>query len=130
MRVAYLDTSVLGRVLKADPEALTIVRVLAEFDQLVSSRLLKAELLRLGTRIGKSEGAEILLARIALMAIDDFVLAQAEKVEPPNVGTLDAIHLATALTVRADAPSAVMLTYDKTLAAAAQHHGLSVLAPS
>jgi predicted nucleic acid-binding protein len=130
MRVAYLDTSVLGRVLKADRDAPAVLRALAGFDQLVSSWLLKVELRRLGARVGRSAGAEHLLARVALLPIDDSVLADAEKVGPMNVGTLDAIHLVTALTVRAEAPSAVMLTYDRTLTAAAAHHGLEVLEPA
>lgn len=130
MTVAYVDTSVLGRVVTDEPDAPAILRVLAEFDLLVSSRLLKVELRRLAARRDRSEGAEHLLARIALLAIDDSVLAKAEKVEPPSVGALDAIHLVTALNVRAEAPSAVMLTYDRQLAAAAEQHGLTVLAPA
>nr|WP_322751153.1 MULTISPECIES: hypothetical protein [unclassified Frankia] len=40
---------------------------------------------------------------------------------------MDAIHLATAL--RLDAPSLVLVTYDKRLAAAASQEGLAVAAP-
>ncbi len=130
MNVAYLDTSVLGRLLTEEPDAPAILRVLTRFDQLVSSQLLKVELRRLGARHGRSEGAEHLLARVGLLAIDDPVLARAERVQPPTVGTLDAIHLVTALSVRAEVPSTVMLTYDRSLAAAATSHGLQALAPA
>jgi uncharacterized protein len=128
--VAYLDTSVLGRVVTIQPGSSVIMDAIASFDELVSSRLLQVELRRLGARSRNVERAESLLARVALLPIDDSVLAAAGTVKPANVGTLDAIHLVTALSVQAEARSAVLMTYDKRLAAAAAHHGLTVLTPA
>jgi predicted nucleic acid-binding protein len=52
----------------------------------------------------------------------------AQTVEPATVGSLDAIHLATALRIRSQLTSFV--TYDKRLADAAQAAGLTVDMPA
>ncbi len=58
------------------------------------------------------------------------VLAAAETLEPAGVGTLDAIHLATALRLaEADLISA-LITYDVRLAQGAREHGLVVISPA
>jgi uncharacterized protein len=56
------------------------------------------------------------------------VLGEAAAVEQPFLRTLDAIHLAAALSTR---PSlSAFVTYDKRLATAAQEAGLPVLSPA
>lgn len=44
-----------------------------------------------------------------------------------SVGTLDALHLATALAVRAQVPSMVLATHDRELGLAATAMGFNVL---
>ena len=69
---------------------------------------------------------EVLLASIALLALDDQVARRAAGLEPPALRTLDAIHVATALAL----PSLeALVTYDGRLAAAAASAGLPVHAP-
>jgi predicted nucleic acid-binding protein len=127
--IVYLDTSALGRVLLGEPDAVMIVRALGGFEQRVASRLLAVELRRLALREGLASSADQLLTGVALLPLDEGLLSAAEALPPPTVGTLDAIHLATALRLAgADRLDAVM-TYDKRLAAGARHHGLAVLAP-
>ena len=48
--------------------------------------------------------------------------------EPPELRTLDAIHLATALAVREDL--AGLVTYDRRLATAAERVDVEVFSPS
>jgi len=49
---------------------------------------------------------------------------------PPTVATLDAIHLATAVSLSNAGKLDALMTYDKQLAIGAREHGLVVLAPS
>jgi len=72
------------------------------------------------------ERAETVLARLGLIAVDEPVLRRAGRLDPPALRSLDAIHLATALTVEG---LAGMITYDPRLAAAARKTGIDVLVP-
>ncbi len=49
---------------------------------------------------------------------------------PASVGTLDAIHLATAVQLAKAGKLNALMTYDKGLAAGAREHGITVLSPS
>jgi uncharacterized protein len=125
----YLDTSVLGRVLLGEPDTRAILDALGDFDQHISSRLLRLELRRLAFRHGCLADADQLLAGVAMIPIDEQALAAAETIPPATVATLDAIHLVAALRLaEADLLDAVM-TYDARLAAGAREHGLTVRAP-
>jgi len=91
---------------------------------------------RLRLRANLSD-AEVAIRRAAILALVDslelveisnVVLTRAAQPMPTELGTLDAIHLATALlwkeTTGADL---VMATHDGALALGAQAHGLVVL---
>ncbi|WP_239341081.1 PIN domain-containing protein [Frankia sp. CiP3] len=62
-----------------------------------------------------------------LVPVERPILASAAALTDPLLRSLDAVHLATAL--RLDAPSLVLVTYDKRLSAAASQEGLAVAAP-
>jgi uncharacterized protein len=126
----YLDTSAVGRVLLGEPDAPAILRDIAEFDQRVASRLLRTELRRLAIREDRLREADQLLAGVALVPVDHETLAAAETVPPSTVGTLDAIHLVTALRLSRAGHLAALMTYDVRLADGARRHGLPVLAPA
>lgn len=125
-----MDTSAVGRVLLGEPDAAAILETLGAFDQHVSSRLLRIELMRLGRRENRRAEAESLLAAIGLVPLTDDLLARAETVDPDSVATLDALHLVTALALAADGTLGAVFTYDRRLAAGARHHGLTVVAPA
>lgn len=127
----YLDTSALGRLVLDEPDATAIGAALAMFESIVSSRLLRIELHRLGLRAHvRAEEIEQWLAGVALVPIDDAILAAAETVSPASVSTLDAIHLATALELSTAQHIGSLMTFDERLAEGAREHGLTVLAPS
>jgi uncharacterized protein len=130
MPAVYVDSSALGRVLLAEPDARAIERELGGFDDQVASRLLGIELRRLGIRRGRVAAAEHLLRSIAFIPMTEDVLRDAEAIAPQAVATLDAIHLATARRLAADGEIDALMTYDTRLAAAAREHGLTVLAPA
>ena len=126
----YVDTSVFGRVLLDEPDKDAIRRDLAKFDRRVASRLLRVELRRLARREDALEGADRVLDDVQLIPMDDGVLASAETISPTNVGTLDAIHLATALRLAKAGKLDALMTYDKRLADGAREHDITVLSPS
>lgn len=131
MAGVYLDTSALGRVVLDEPDAAAIGVALDGFEAVVSSRLLGIELHRLGLRAGIArEEVETWLAAVALVPIDDAIVAAAEAVPPASVATLDAIHLATALQLAAEGHVASVMTFDARLAEGAREHGLKTIAPS
>ena len=135
--IAYVDASVLLRVALGQPDALPEWR---QIQRGVSSALVTTESLRTLDRLrlrASLSDAEIasrrgtilrLIASLDLVDIDGAVLDRAAQPMPTELGTLDAIHLATALLwkemTRADL---VMATHDGALALGAQAHGLSVV---
>jgi uncharacterized protein len=64
---------------------------------------------------------------MALLPLDDAVMDAATALDPPPLRSLDALHLATALSIRDDIGAFVV--YDERLAAAALDEGLPVVRP-
>lgn len=135
--IAYVDASVLLRAALGQPDVLPEWR---EIDEGVASALVVAECLRtldrLRLRVDLSDAdvaarrATILalIASLELVEIDSIVLDRAAQPMPTELGTLDAIHLATALLWRDQRrANLVMATHDTALAVAAQAHGLQVV---
>jgi len=135
--IAYVDTSVLLRVALGQPDALPEWR---QIDQGISSALVMTECLRtldrLRLRAGLSD-AEVatrratilaLIASLDLVEIDSIVLDRAAQPMPTELGTLDAIHLATALLWKdLTQTDLAMATHDTALALGARAHGLHVV---
>jgi predicted nucleic acid-binding protein len=135
--IAYLDTSALLRIVLREAGALAELRT---FDALVSSELLAVESartidrLRLQGALTPDEAATRLrtlqewLEAIDLVLLRPPVLSRASEPLPVPLGTLDAIHLATALTWR-DRVGALpaMATHDTALGQAARTFGFDVL---
>ncbi|MGA2452908.1 MAG: type II toxin-antitoxin system VapC family toxin [Solirubrobacteraceae bacterium] len=126
----YVDTSAIARMLLDEPDKPAIEQQVEDFDQRVASRLLRVELRRVGAREGVLERADLLLADISLVSVDEQILAAAETISPTTVGTLDAIHLATAVHLAKAGELDALMTYDKRLADGAREHGITVLSPS
>jgi hypothetical protein len=72
-----------------------------------------------------------LIASLEIVEINSVILDRAAQPMPTELGTLDAIHLATALLWRESTGAAlVMATHDGALALGAQAHGLAVVGVS
>jgi predicted nucleic acid-binding protein len=134
--IAYVDASVLLRVVLGQQNALPEWR---QIDRGVSSALVTTESLRTLDRVRLRVGlSDIETARrrstilalidsLELIEIDSMVLDRAAQPMPTELGTLDAIHLASALLWKeATGIDAVMATHDRALGLAAQAHGLKV----
>jgi uncharacterized protein len=134
---AYVDASVLLRLALRQPDALTEWR---QIQRGVSSALVLTESLRTVDRLRlrahltdvqvASHRATILalIGSLELVEIDAIVLDRAAQPMPTELGTLDAIHLATALLWKEMTQvDLVMATHDGALALSAQAHGLAVV---
>lgn len=102
---------------------------LAHWQARVSSRLLIVEGIRACARYGSAfaERAREGLSDLALLPMDDALLYAAARSEPHGLRSLDAIHLATALSI--GERLGVMFCYDERLAGAAESAGLVVARP-
>lgn len=69
-----------------------------------------------------------MLARVDLLRVNDRILDAAGLLEPAELRSLDAIHLASAEQLGSDLRGFV--TYDARLAAAATGHGFRVIQPA
>jgi uncharacterized protein len=135
MRV-YIDSSVLLRIVLHEPGRL---RVWSKIEAAVSSELIRVECLRTLDRarlVGKLDDEEIADRRSAIdemllsfdkVAIDRRILRAASEPLPTTLGTLDAIHLASARALRRTHAELKFATHDRTLAAAARAVGFTVL---
>jgi predicted nucleic acid-binding protein len=134
---AYVDASVFLRVILGEKSAL------AEWDDIeaaVTSELAQVECLRTLDRLQLRPGAprDQLAARraevyrlfeeVRLVELSREVLARASQPFPAPLGTLDALHLATALLVSdQERDLMVMATHDAELGLAARAVGLAVI---
>ena len=135
--IAYLDASVILRLILGQREQL------AEWPEVtrgVTSALAKVECLRTLDRLRteKNLSEEILssrrqavyqlLASTDIVGTSEAILERASQPLPTSLGTLDAIHLATAALWRERKEvSLVMATHDRALARAARATGFSVI---
>jgi uncharacterized protein len=128
----YLDSSALVKLVVLEPESAALREFLRGHVLRVSSALAEVEVPRALKRAGygATEGrrATELLARIALVEIDRRILRTAATLTPPDLRSLDAIHLATALSVGHDL--AGIVTYDQRLSDAALGADIVVWAPA
>ena len=122
----YVDTSALGRVVLLEADAPIIRAVLARFDPWHATELLTVELRRLGRREDVEARAERTLSLVTLAGLTKPVLEQAARLDPVNVRSLDAIHLATAINLHAAGEIAAVLTFDTQLQAGCEYHGIAI----
>jgi predicted nucleic acid-binding protein len=128
-QLTYLDSSAIVKLAVAEPESAALRRYLARRRPLVSSALARTEVTRALMPSGAQAVArgELVLRRIQLLRINDRVLTKAGRMTPPELRSLDAIHLASANLLG----SAVRLivTYDERMADAAEASGWTVASP-
>ena len=131
----YVDSSVLLRIILGEPGRL---RIWPSISNAVSSELIRLECLRtidrarirLGledARIAKYR-ADVLEAvdAFTLVALDTIVLERASEPFPTALGSLDAIHMASALLARDSLDDLVFATHDDELGMAARATGFQV----
>jgi len=126
--VLYLDASAIVKLVRREPESSALVDEVLRDPERVSSALAWAEVVRAARRTRTNvDRAITVLEGIGLVPVDDGILRSAGELAPTTLRTLDAIHLATALSLRDDLTAVV--AYDDRLIAAARRHGLFVRSP-
>ena len=135
--IAYVDASVILRLAFGQRNSLTewskIGRGISSAFVAVES-LRSLDRLRLRAQLTDAEVATrrsailSLIASLELVDLDDAVLDRASQPMPTELGTLDAIHLATAILWKdMTRVEITMATHDHALGLGAQAHGLSVI---
>ena len=127
----YVDTSALVKLVVVEAESAALRSYLAECasDVRIAAALARTEFVRAVAAhrsIDVLENARRVLTRMYLVTLSNRLLDTAATMAPPELRTLDAIHLAAALT----APDLrAMVTYDSRLAEAAATAGIAVVSP-
>ena len=128
--LAYIDSSALLKLAVREAETSALEADLAERDGLLVSRLGVIECRRAAARASKSrllQTLEQVLDAVYLLEITVAILDRAAELRPTVMRTLDAIHLATALSV--NDRDLDVITYDDRMADAARENGLRVVQP-
>ena len=135
--ICYLDSSVLLRKLLGEENSL---KEWHQIERPFSSRLVSLECRRTMDRIRilsdispeefatHLQGLEELLDRLGVIPLTESIIKRAEDPFLTPVGSLDAIHLATALLWKEEQKTQLYFaTHDQQLATAAKAHGFSVI---
>lgn len=125
----YLDSSAIVKLAVHEPESAALRVYLCRRRPLWSSALARTEVLRAVLHLGARavDRGRTVLSRLDLVRVNDRILAAAGVLPPPDLRSLDAIHLATALELGADLD--LLVTYDSRMAASARQLGIRVVAP-
>lgn len=127
----YFDTSSVVKLVMPEAETVALQTWMKAHGgaTFLSSQLLRIELLRAVARVApdRMDRAREVLKGFALVRIDDEVVSAAETLHPPQLRTLDAIHVATAQLLGQSLTAFV--AYDKRLTESATARGLNVVAP-
>lgn len=123
----YFDTSAAMKMVRAEDYSADVRRWVADPTvDAVSSSLLEVELRRSAMRWDISqEEATRTLANFHLFGIPEWEFKAAGLIPVPGLRALDALHVAVAIRVEADA----LITYDQRMVEAAALMGLAVIQP-
>lgn len=127
--VAYLDSSALIKLVVPEAESESLRAELRRWGRHASSALARTEVVRAAARVDAAarEPAGRVVRALTLIFVTAEILDRAAGLEPLTLRSLDAVHLASALSLgRALGP---VVTYDVRLGEAASTLGLDVLAP-
>ena len=126
--LAYLDASAFVKLVLEEPESGALDLALNDW-RWTSSALLEVEATLTVRRRdpARLDASRVLLGAVRTLEIDADVRRAAAELTDPGLRSLDAIHLATALSL--GDRCGTVFAYDERLIAAAHAHGLSVTVP-
>ncbi|HZE39992.1 MAG TPA: type II toxin-antitoxin system VapC family toxin [Stackebrandtia sp.] len=132
MGLIYLDTSAAAKLVHTESESAALGTYLVERIQsvLASSTLLYPELVRAVSRHRPQlrPRAVALMQRIMTVPMDWDIVTSSATIGTPMLRTLDALHLATATSIKDELDAFV--SYDKRLCDAALEVGMTVDSPA
>jgi predicted nucleic acid-binding protein len=127
----YLDSSAFFKLIVTEPETDALRSWLATHSDLpiVSSAIARTEVPR---AVGREDPRALprsfrIIRRVGKVTLTDDLLELAASLEPVTLRSLDAIHLASALTIKRDLKA--FIAYDKRLLAVARGSGLPTASP-
>ena len=126
----YLDSSALATLVIDEPETDALRRTLRTATRPVTSDLARTELMRSVRRHAEDRMvmARLVLDSVSIMSMPASTFDAAGRLDPANLRSLDALHLAAALELGDDLDG--FITYDRRLAEAATALGLPVTSPA
>lgn len=130
MSAAYIDASALVKLFKPEHETNAFRAALGDWPVQVASELIRVEAVCTARRLGGEDvlrRAEAALELINLIPVSPEIIELATGAHAPPLRAMDAIHLATALTMRDDLGA--VFVYDNDLHAATLANRLNALAP-
>lgn len=134
--ILYVDTSALLKLLVREAESTAIEHELLKWSNLATSVVTEVELPRAVARAREDrpdsviDGSLILqgvISSAAIIELNEDIVAAARNVAPVHVGALDAIHIASALSL--DQELAGVATYDNRMSDSLTQMGVEVIAP-
>jgi uncharacterized protein len=129
VEIWYLDTSALAKLVRPEPETAAL-RDWLDGKQWILSDLHRTEIRRAALRAGgrAPARADRLLAESDMLRIDADTFDAAGSIEPAELRSLDALHLAAAMSLGPDLSGIV--AYDARLIEAASRVGIRTVSPS
>lgn len=127
MSVLYVDSSALVRLAVDEPGAEAVAALVGEAAEIVISVVALVEVRRALARVAPGYDPDDLLDQCTVIELQADVIGRAGIVEPASLRSLDAIHVASALSVVEDLDAFV--TCDQRQASAARAAGLPVQVP-
>jgi len=129
MRSAYVDASALVKLVLDEPDAMPMRHWYLEAERIATSRVGEIETRRAVARKVEAAGrVDGIFRSVVIVQLDERIGRSASALAPVGLRTLDAIHLATAISMGSDLDAFV--TYDDRLAEAARAVGLPVVRPA
>ena len=130
--ILYLDSSALVKLIVPEAETVPLLRFMLYWPYRLASQVGFVEVHRAVRRVSRDyelqRRAEEVLSTIHFMDIYMDILGEASLLEPLHLRSLDAIHIASALSLGREVGGFV--TYDRNMTEAARRMKLNVLAPA
>ena len=128
-RLTYVDSSAFVKLVVEEAESAALRAHLGRRGPPIAAALLRTEVLRATMRVSHAHAGDArrALAAITLIDVDRPLIDRAGELTPPGMRSLDAIHIAAALSLGDDLGEFV--TYDPRQGSAALEWGLSVVSP-
>lgn len=128
----YLDSSAVAKLILTEFESDALRKEFRTWPLVISSAVTGIETRRAVARVDDAQGslakeAAVILEGLPMVDVSPSIAAVAARIAPPAIRTLDAIQLATILSLGDRIVAAAI--YDQRLAEAARHHGLVTVAP-
>ena len=130
MTIAYVDSSAIIKLIIREAESEALAAAMRTYDAHLTSDAAMVEVPR-AVRRARVDGGRIttrVLGRFASVTLDRQVIELAAELEPSSLRSLDAIHIASAMSV--EITDLVFIAYDRRCLDGARRANLSTSSPT